>query len=191
MKNRIKSFLNRKIFYILNNNKFRYLSKTAIIQPLLRLNGRENISIGERVVIQKLSWIAAIPLTNAEKCHLSIGDGSIIGHFNHIFATGEIIIGKNVLTADKVYITDNLHNYENIELPIMFQGMKQLSKLTIGDGAWIGENVCIIGANIGVNSVVGANSVVTKDVPDYCVVVGSPAKIIKKYNVNKKLWERV
>jgi acetyltransferase-like isoleucine patch superfamily enzyme len=56
-------------------------------------------------------------------------------------------------------------------------------------GAWLGENVCVIGASIGKNSVIGANSVVTKNIPDYCVAVGSPAKVIKKYNVEKQIWE--
>lgn len=54
---------------------------------------------------------------------------------------------------------------------------------------WIGEGVCIIGAKIGKNVVVGANAVVTKDIPDYCVVVGQPARIIKRYNLQKQIWE--
>ncbi|QOG03784.1 DapH/DapD/GlmU-related protein [Flavobacterium sp. MDT1-60] len=188
---KIYKSLNRRIYYILNKKKYRFISSTAIVQKLLRIDGKENISIEKRVVIQKMTWIAAVPLTNEDNCELSIGEGSIIGHFNHIYATKEIIIGKNVLTADKVYISDNLHQYENIELPIMFQGIKQLSNVRIGDGSWIGENVCIIGASIGENCVIGANSVVTKDIPDYCVAVGAPARIIKKYNIILQKWEKV
>ncbi|WP_319802363.1 acyltransferase [Flavobacterium sp. N502540] len=191
MINRVFNYLYRKGFYLLNNRKYKLLSSTAIIQRLLRVDGRENISIEKNVIIQKMTWIAAVPLTSESKCNLVIGEGSIIGHFNHIYATGEIILGKNVLTADKVYISDNLHQYEDINLPIMNQGIKQLPKLKIGDGTWIGENVCIIGANIGKNCVIGANSVVTKDIPDYCVAVGSPAKIIKRYNITLQKWEKV
>ncbi len=191
MINRVFNFAQRRFYYFINRKKYRFLSPKAHIQELLRVDGKENISILNGVIIQKFTWIAAVPLTKAEKCHLSIGEGSIIGHFNHIFATGEIEIGKNVLTADKVFISDNQHEFSNINLPIHFQGIKQLPKVIIGDGCWIGENVCIIGASIGKNSVVGANSVVTKDVPDYCVVVGSPARVIKKYNILSQKWEKV
>ena len=188
---RVFNYAQRRVFYFLNRRKYRFLSPQAVVQELLRVDGRENISIEKGVIIQKMTWIAAVPLTNESSCHLSIGEGSIIGNFNHIYATGEIFIGKNVLTADKVYISDNLHQYENINEPIMYQGIKQLPQLVIGDGSWIGENVCIIGASIGENSVVGANSVVTKDIPDYCVAVGSPARVIKKYNILSQKWEKV
>ena len=90
--------------------------------------------------------------------------------------------------ADKVYLSDNLHSYLNIDLPVIDQQIQQTNPVLIGDGAWIGENVCVIGASVGRNSVIGANSVVTKDIPDYCIAVGSPAIIIKRYNADTKQW---
>jgi acetyltransferase-like isoleucine patch superfamily enzyme len=188
MINRGIKFVQRKLYYFFNKNKYKFLSSKAYIQKLIRVDGKENISIHKGVIIQKMTWIAAMPLTKAEKCHLSIGEGTIIGHFNHIFATGEIEIGKKVLTADKVFIADNQHEFANINIPILSQGIKQLTKIKIGDGSWIGENVCIIGASIGKNCVIGANSVVTKDIPDYCVAVGSPARVIKKYDFSTNDW---
>lgn len=188
MINKVFNLTQIRFYYFFNRKKFRFLSPKAQIQKLLRVDGKENISIHKGVIIQKLTWIAAVPLTKSKKCHLSIGEGSIIGNLNHIFATGEIEIGKNVLTADKVFIADNQHEFANINIPILSQGIKQLSKIKIGDGSWIGENVCIIGANIGKNCVIGANSVVTKDIPDYCVAVGSPARVIKKYDFSTKKW---
>lgn len=188
MVTRIFNYILRKCYYFFNRRKFRFLSSKSHIQKLLRVDGKENISIYKGVVIQKLTWIAAVPLTKEEKCHLSIGEGTIIGHFNHIFATGEIEIGKNVLTADRVFIADNQHEFENINIPIHSQGIKQLNKITIGDGSWIGENVCILGANVGKNCVIGANSVVTKDIPDYSVAVGSPARVIKKFDFEANNW---
>jgi acetyltransferase-like isoleucine patch superfamily enzyme len=162
-------------------------TKAAIFHPL-RIDGKKNISIGNKVIIQYKTWLAAVPLTGALTCDLIIGDGTCIGNFNHIYATKSIIIGKNVLTADRVYISDNLHSYNNINLPIINQPIKQVNAVDIGDGSWIGENVCIIGANIGKNCVIGANSVVTKDIPDYCVVVGIPARIIKRYCAERQDW---
>jgi acetyltransferase-like isoleucine patch superfamily enzyme len=188
MINRVLNYFQRRLYYFFNKNKFRFLSSNAYIQKLLRIDGKENISIHKGVIIQKMTWIAAMPLTKAENCHLSIGEGTIIGHFNHIFATGEIEIGKKVLTADKVFISDSQHEFSSINIPILDQGIIQLPKVTIGDGSWIGENVCIIGASVGRNCVIGANSVVTRDIPDYSIAVGSPAKVIKKYNFLTNDW---
>lgn len=61
----------------------------------------------------------------------------------------------------------------------------------IGNVAWIGENVCIIGASVGKNSVIGANSVVTRDIPDFCVAVGSPARVIKKFDFSDECWKSI
>jgi acetyltransferase-like isoleucine patch superfamily enzyme len=160
------------------------------IYSALKIDGIQNIDIGKKVSIQYKTWLAARPLTGESKCCLKIEDGALIGHFNHIYCTGQITIGKNVLTADKVYISDNLHEYEDISLSVLKQPIKQLQPVVIGEGAWLGENVCVIGANVGCGSVIGANSVVTKNIPDYCVAVGAPARVVKKYNHNTKLWEK-
>ena len=122
---------------------------------------------------------------------VNVFQAKTIGHFNHIYATRSIILHKNVLTADKVYISDNMHGYENVELPILRQPIVQKHIVEIGEGSWIGENVCVIGAKIGKHCIIGANSVVSKDIPDYCVAVGSPAKVVKRYNAQLRKWEKV
>ena len=63
-------------------------------------------------------------------------------------------------------------------------------EVQIGEGSWLGENVCVMGVSIGKHCVVGANSVVTKDFPDYCVIVGAPAKIIKRYCFEQQKWKK-
>lgn len=161
--------------------------RSKIISPL-KIEGYSNISIGSRVNIEYKTWLAAVAHTNSPTCNLIIEDGASIGHFNHIYATSKIHIGKKVLTADRVYITDNLHSYKNVNIAIMDQPIKQIQEVKIGDGAWLGENVCIIGANVGKGCIVGANSVVTKDIPDYSVAVGAPAKIIKRYSFELNEW---
>ena len=91
-------------------------------------------------------------------------------------------IGDKVLLSPNVYITDCDHEYRNINVPVIDQGIVQRSqKVSIGEGSYIGINAVIVGnVKIGRHCVIGANSVVTKDVPDYCVAVGSPAKVIKQ-----------
>lgn len=185
---KIKNSFFIHIFKLFMSNKFKFFgNKSSLLCPL-KINGCENIYIGNYVNIAYKTWLAAIPHTGAKTCELIIGDGTCIGNFNHIYATNSIVIGKNVLTADKVYISDNLHSYDDVTLPIMNQPIKQIAKVIIGDGTWLGENVCVIGAKIGMNCVIGANSVVTKDIPDYSVAVGTPARVIKRYCFEENKW---
>lgn len=170
--------------------KFRAMGNTSFIRQPLKIDGWQNISIGENVIISYKTWLAALPLTGSPVCELTIGDGCCIGNFNHIYATRKIVFGKKVLTADKVYISDNLHCYENIQLPVLAQPIRQVNDVYIGDGSWLGENVCVIGSSIGKNCVIGANAVVTKDIPDYCIAVGNPAKIIKRYCLETGVWKK-
>lgn len=167
---------------------FARFDKSAIVYCPLNINGMEHISLGANVQINYRTWLAALPLTNMPSCDLVIGAGTIIGNFNHIYATHKVVLGKKVLTADKVYISDNLHDYRNIDLAIMDQPVIQNKEVSIGDGTWIGENAVILGCSIGRNCVVAANAVVTKDVPDYSIVGGVPAKVLKRFNVEKQQW---
>lgn len=152
--------------------------------------GHKNIKIGRDISIGRNSWLAAVPLTGLEECSLIIEDDCYIGNNAHFYATHSIKICKKTLIADKVYISDNLHGYENINLPIIDQPILQKNPVVIGEESWIGENVCIIGANVGKHCVIGANSVVTCDIPSYSVAVGSPAKVIKYYDFSIKKWVR-
>jgi acetyltransferase-like isoleucine patch superfamily enzyme len=188
---RLIKYCCRLLWNILNRRRFGKLGKYSFIKSALKLQGCKQIYIDDRVIINDKCWLAALPLTGAITCCLEIGEGSIIGHFNHIYCTKNIKIGKYVLTADKVYISDNLHGYSDIAKPIMKQSIIQKGAVEIGDGSWLGENVCVLGAKIGRNCVIGANSVVTHDIPDYCVAAGLPAKIIKRYNQRSNLWENV
>lgn len=183
---RLEQFYNRITVYNLFAN---FGNGSSLYRPLI-IGMPENITIGDNVAIQYNVWLTANPQTGKKSAELVINDGCRIGNFNHIYATSSIILQKNVLTADKVYISDNLHNYKDINTPVHSQSIKQLNPVIIGEGSWLCENVCIIGASVGKQSVIGANSVVTKDIPDYCVAVGAPAIIIKRYNFKTKQWER-
>jgi acetyltransferase-like isoleucine patch superfamily enzyme len=190
LEKRIINSLYCRYFRVVYQKKFKSFGKRTNVLFPLNINGIENISIGDNVNIAYKTWLAAVSLTGSDKCELVIGKGTSIGNFNHIYATSSIVIGANVLIADKVYITDNLHNYEDIRLPIMVQPIKQIGEVVIGDGSWIGESVSVIGAKIGMNCVIGANSVVTKDVADYCIAVGVPAKVIKRYCLLTDKWRK-
>lgn len=153
-----------------------------------RIDGHKNIFIGSNVFVNDNGWLACLPLTGNQNCRLAIGDGTYVGRFCHFYATSKIEIGNKVLIADRVYITDNLHEFKDIKVPVIDQGVRQMNEVTIGEGAWIGENVSVVGASIGKQSVIGANSVVTKDIPDHCVAVGAPARIIKRFSIEENEW---
>ena len=124
-----------------------------------------------------------------------IGAGCDIGTRNRI--VGNVVIEDHVLFGPDNYICSEDHNYQDISLPVMHQGTYAVHRngheeLKIGEGSWVGTHAAIIGdVHIGTHCIVAANSVVTKDVPDYCVVAGIPAKIIKKYNAETGVWEKV
>lgn len=185
----LSAFLARFLSLLVYPFIFKSFGKKSKIVSPLKIDGKKNITIGNHVYIHAGTWLASVPLTNTKQPLLSFGDGCIIGHFNHIYATNSIIIEKNVLTADKVFISDNLHTFEDVDTPIHKQPIKQKNPVRIGEDSWIGENVCIIGASIGKHCVIGANAVVTHNIPDYSVAVGIPAKVIKRYNFETAHWE--
>jgi acetyltransferase-like isoleucine patch superfamily enzyme len=175
------------LFYVLNKRKFKRLELKSLIMNPLRIEGQEYISLLSGAVIQSHVFLYAEKIDEYVP-ELIIGKGSVLGNYNHIAAVRRVVFGKNVLTSDRVYISDNLHVFENVNVPIMHQPVKFKAEVSIGDGSWIGENVCIIGARIGKNCVIGANAVVTSDIPDYSVAVGIPARVIKKYDFQNKIW---
>lgn len=177
-------------FQLLNFYKYKKLGTRAYVIKPLRLDGRKYMSIGKNVRVQTYSWLIAIKIDEHDP-ELTIGEGCALGDFNHIAAVRRVVFGNHVLTANGVYVSDNLHGFEDVHVPIMDQPIRFKAEVHIGDGTWIGENVCIIGATIGKNCVIGANSVVTKNIPDYSVAVGSPARIIKQYNQSTKQWINV
>lgn len=108
-----------------------------------------------------------------DRCLIGKGSG-IVGHFS-------ITIGNDVWTGHHVYITDQNHGYEDVSQPISRQSQPE-RPVVIGDQSWLGYGTVVLpGVTIGKHVVIGANSVVTKDVPDYSVAVGAPAKVIKTY----------
>jgi len=186
----LRDYFYKKLFYYLFKWFFKKIGKNVNIIKPLKINGFKNIVLGNNVTVQYRTWLAALPLTGTQ-CLLEIGEGTNIGHFNHIYATQHIKIGKNVLTADKVYISDNLHSYQDIHTPIIQQPIKQINPVEIGDGTWIGENAVILGAKVGKNCVIGSNAVVTQDIPDYSIAVGIPAKVIKQFDTSSNTWIKV
>ncbi len=113
---------------------------------------------------------------------VSIGDRCLIGRGSGIVGHLSIEIGDDVWTGHHIYITDQNHAYDDPDLPISKQ-MQPERAVVIGDGSWIGHGAVILpGTRIGRHAVIGANSVVSGEIPDHSVAVGAPARVIRRTN---------
>ena len=112
---------------------------------------------------------------------VKIGDRCLIGRGSGIVGHFSVEIGNDVWTGHNVYITDQNHGYVDVTRPISQQSQPERA-VRIGDGSWLGfGSVVLPGVNIGEHCVIGANSVVTRDIPSFSVAVGVPAQVIKRY----------
>lgn len=177
------------IYYLISAARFRHLDFKTIIRPSVRMEGKRYISISQGTVVQRHGWLLAMK-NDAQDPELVIGKGCAIGDFAHITCVRKVILEDHVLLANRVYISDNQHGFRDITKPIMHQPVEFTGEVVLGEGCWIGENACIM-ASVGRNSIVAANAVVTKPIPDYCIAGGVPAKILKKYDPATGEWKRV
>ena len=193
----IKNFLyemlvRKKITYLKKRNFARFGRGSQIFKPYLQLTGIKNISIGNGTLILNNARLAVYG--DCDKTKIMIGDNTYIGFgFSALCSSKATIkIGDNVLFASNVLVTNENHGINpEIEIPYMNQQLTA-QNVSIGDGCWIGEKVCILpGVTIGQKCIIGAGSVVTKSIPDYCIAAGNPAKVIKEYNFETHKWEKV
>ena len=170
---RMGSLLYSSLFYSFGKNSYIHLNCV--------LDNPQLVSIGSCCYIKSNCWLNCSSSLNKQN-HLSllIGNNVYIGRDCQINAWSRIIIEDNVMIADRVLITDADHTYSDTHVPIKNQPIYSKGEILISEGCWIGVNSVIMpNVRIGKNAVVGANSVVTRDVPDFTVVAGAPAKIIK------------
>lgn len=167
------------------SQEFAQCGKDCTFGGFTLLKGAKHIKLGSGLYVGKDCVWELYDQFNGQSFHpkLEIGDHSSLGDNGHITCINSITIGKDVLMGRKVFITDNSHGSNKLpEMDIAPNKRPLYSKgsVIIEDNVWIGEMVCIMpNVTIGRGAVVGANAVVTKDVPPYCVVGGNPAHIIK------------
>ncbi len=155
----------------------------------LQGGGQKNISIGDYTTIQGTSVLGCWTKYGNQdfpKASITIGNHCSIGEYNHITACNKITIGDGLLTGRYVIISDNSHgglSEEEANIQPSLRDLKSKGEVVIGNNVWLGDKVAVLsGVHIGNNVIVAANAVVTKDIPDSCVVAGVPGKIIKTLN---------
>lgn len=167
---------------------FKAFGSGAAICPFIDLIvGKQYISIGKNTKIGKHIQLTAWDYNNGKQFTpvIIIGSNCQIGSYNHITAVNKIIISDGVLTGKFVTITDNSHGNptmsEELDVSPLKRPAYSKGEVIIGNNVWIGDKVTILpNVKIGEGCIIGANAVVTKDIPPYCIVGGNPARIIKQ-----------
>ena len=176
----VYSLILTKLFF----NQARLIRRPVYIRGKKSLVGGTNLTLGR---------FCRFDLDGNKKT-LFIGDDCEFGDMTHIVALNNVQIGNNVLIASKVFISDTSHGaYKGIDqdLPSIPPNKRKIvsSDVIIGNNVWIGENVVILaGVHIGDGCIIGANSVVTKNIPNNTIAAGVPIKFIKLYNNELKEW---
>ena len=186
------SRIRTRLFTLLLSSQFKEFGSGSRISPPFRCYGLNEIVLGEGVQIERDCWIQTIPGGGRENdAKLVIGAHAGIGMGAHISAAKVVLIEEHVLLARNVHIADHAHAFENIDAPIMKQGINRIAPVTIGRSTWLGQNVVVLpGVTIGQHCVIGANSVVNSSIPGFSVAVGAPARVVKHYNSTTGQWER-
>ena len=164
------------------NRGYKNFGYRSVINNPLMIYGKKNISIGNHVMIRDGARIEAVEKWGEVKYNpsITIGDYTKIEQNLHMTCASSVKIGEECVVLANVMITDINHCDDNIEQSVMKQRIDTKATI-IGDRCFIGKNACIMpGVKLGQGVVVGANAVVTHNVPDYCVVAGVPARIIRK-----------
>lgn len=172
---------------------FTHLGRKVSFHYTCDLHNTRLMKIGDFLTVHKDVWLHAhgSPSNRGEPV-LVIGDRCFIARRCHISAKNLIQIEDDVMFAAGVLVEDHGHSFEDVSRPIKDQGCVSGGRIRIGRGSWIGQGAVIIcdsgELTLGRNCVVGANAVVTRSAPDYSVLSGNPARIVKQFDPVKGAW---
>jgi lipopolysaccharide O-acetyltransferase len=182
----VLSYIYTKLFY----------RKSRLIRLPFDVRNKSNIDFGDQLTTGIGCRIETFP--ENKKIVLKFGKNVQLNDYVHITAMNNVTIGDNVLMASKIFISDCTHGSysgdSNDSNPDSTPIDRPLSSkpIIIEDNVWLGEFVSVLpGVTIGKGTIVGANSVVSKDLPKYVIAVGSPAKPIKRFNFSTQRWEKI
>ncbi len=164
-------------------HRFGALGRNSVICfPWNTIFNEQYICIGEATMFGPQITLSAGMMPGQQMVSdpvISVGDRCLFGKGSGIVAHLSVTIGDDVWTGHHVYITDQNHGYADRDRPISQQVMPE-RPVSIGDGSWLGHGTVVLpGSTIGRHVVIGANSVVTGDIPDFSVAAGVPARVIK------------
>jgi acetyltransferase-like isoleucine patch superfamily enzyme len=172
-----------KTFSVLASGAFAEFGSHTVIELPVRVSGERRIALGSRVFVGAGAWLQALDHPEGgDGVAIRIGDDCGFAGGTVLSSVKSVTIGNHVSFARGCYIADHTHAYSDWETAVDTQGLTDIRAVTIEDGVWLGENVVVLpGVRIGKGTVVGANSVVNVDLPDYCVALGVPARIVRRF----------
>lgn len=186
--------IKRKVIWNKQRIGFQNFGDHSVFEEPLYTRNLQYASIGHHTIIKSGSRMQCGDTFAGIKLNprLSIGNHCAIGYYFTAFVYDQIVIGDNVLIADNVLITSENHGMlPESDLSYASQPL-EVAPVTIGAGVWLSKNVSILpGVTIGEKSIIGANGVVTNDIPPYSIAVGCPARVIKQWNFEKHCWEKL
>ena len=169
----------RTYYFIIRFRKIIKAGKHIIIQKNVTISGIKNKKTKLKIILNGNNTICSNVIVQGSG-KLMMGKRSFIGQNSVIGVNENITIGNDVMIAQAVSIRDTDHCFDDIEVPMSKQGIIT-DPIIISDDVWIGYGAVITkGVTIGKGAIIGANAVVTKDVPQYAIVGGVPAKVIKE-----------
>ena len=140
------------------------------------------LQIGAGALLEPDVWITA-----PGKARVRIGAGTFLNLGVMIAAEELVEIGDHCMLANGCFITDSSHRYDDPEKPVPWQGFTSKGPTRLGDNVWLGANVVVTsGVSIGERCVIGANSVVTRDIESFSVAAGVPAKVLRKVDYDSR-----
>lgn len=169
--------------------KLKHIGSGSYVASGFAIHGAENISIGKWFRagrnLKLQTWTSYRGEVLEFQTNLTIGNKVSFMDNVQISCMKSVSIGDGTLLGDNVFISDNSHgnprSKEELKVPPIERKLFSKGPISIGENVWIGRNVCIIGnVSIGSGAVIGANSVVTHDIPSYCVAAGVPARVLSK-----------
>jgi acetyltransferase-like isoleucine patch superfamily enzyme len=140
---------------------------------VLEMLREQRLVLGPHVLFEPGVWLTS------DTGQIDIGGGSILNLNVMVAAVDRVAIGEHCMFANGCLVTDGAHRFDDPQRPVPWQGFTTKGATTIGDNVWCGANVVVTsGVTIGRRSVIGANSVVTQDVPEFSVAAGAPARVL-------------
>jgi acetyltransferase-like isoleucine patch superfamily enzyme len=136
----------------------------------------QRLRVGAGTLFEPNVWITA-----PGDARVHIGEGSFL-NLNVMVAAVELVeVGDHCMFANGCFLTDGSHRFDDPDRPVTWQGFTSKGPTRVGDNVWCGANVVITsGVTVGERCVIGANSVVTQDVPPFSIAAGVPAKVLKQ-----------
>lgn len=168
-----------------------YGHNTWIVPPG-RVSTPASIFLGDDITILERCFLSVVAAVPGVAPKLTIGDRTSIGAQSHVACVGEVEIGAEVLTAARIFIGDTYHRYEDPDLPVIDQPMSTPEKVTIGRGSFLGiGSAVLMGVTVGEHAYIGAGAVVTQDVEPHTLVVGNPARAVRRWDPRAEEWVRI